>query len=129
MNSNQVRMSKDHAQAVLNGVSGSYRKINIILDAIREYKTAEQAVVALNFITKKHSECVQKLIQSAISNARSKGIAGDLEIAHIYATKAHVQKKLFFKGRGRTGVNQRSYSHITVVLTAGSKEVQDGSKK
>lgn len=129
MNSNQVRTSRDHAQAMLNGVSGSYRKINIILDAIREYKTAEQAMVALNFIPKKHSECVQKLIQSAINNARSKGMTGDLAIEHIYATKAHTQKKLFFKGRGRTGVNQRSYSHITVVLTTGSKEEQNGSKK
>ncbi len=128
MNSNQVRMSNNHAQAILSGVNGSYRKINIILDAIRD-KTAEDAMVALNFITKKHSECIGKLIKSAISNARNKGLQGDLTIAHLYATKAHVIKKLFFKGRGRTGVNQKPYSHITVVLAAGVKEEIDGSTK
>lgn len=121
MNSNQVRESNNHAQAMLNGVRGSYRKINIILDAVRG-KSAQDAVTALDFIPKKHSPYVSKLIRSAMSNAKAKGVKGDLYIQHIYATKAHVLKRLFFKGRGRTGINQKPYSHITVVLTNERKK-------
>lgn len=133
MNSHQIRSSDKHAFAVLNGVSGSCKKINIVLDAIRG-KTAKEALETLDLIPKKHSLPVGKLIKSAVSNAINKGLTDDLLVEHIYSTKANVIKKIFFKGRGRTGINKKPYSHITVVVRANEKvaiekELSDGSKK
>lgn len=115
MNTQQVRESNKHAQAILHGVRGSYIKINIILDEIRGKSVAEASAV-LKFMYKKHSPIILKLLNSAIDNADRKGLISNLSVIHAYASRAKVLKRIDIKGRGRSGVAKKPYSHISLVV-------------
>ena len=115
MNTHQVRESNKHAQAILHGVRGSYRKINIILDEIRG-KSVSEASFVLKFMYKKHSPIILKLLNSALDNADRKGLVSDLKVVHAYASRAKVLKRVDIKGRGRSGVAEKPYSHISLIV-------------
>lgn len=127
MNTYQVRAQQSFAQASLRGVKGSYRKANLVMDLIRS-KPAVKALYILEYTFKRHAKPALLVLKSALENAQAKGInTSELYIRHAYATKAHQLKRVEFKGRGRTGMICKPYSHITI--TVGPKQEQKSKQK
>lgn len=122
---NVIRASNTCAYAVLRGFQGSPRKIRLVTRHIAG-KQVRQALLSLDHMRNKSAEPISKLLKAALDNAMQKNITGPMHIKHIFANKAHVVKRMQIKGRGRTGLTTKPYSHITVVLqkteeTHGSK--------
>ncbi len=103
--------------ASLNYLRLSPRKVRTVADLVRGMG-AQEAVFTLNFLNKRASEPVRKLIQSAIANAEH-NFALDptsLKITTITVDGGPTLKRYRPKGMGRAGLIARRTSHVNVVL-------------
>jgi len=97
-------------------------KIKKIVDLIQG-KQVEKARSILDFVTKKNARVVEKVLNSALSNAKNNfGLTPDT----LYVKKALVNKGSTFKrtkprARGRADLVRRRTSHITVILEERGK--------
>lgn len=93
------------------------RKVRLIADLIRG-KSAGEAAAILNFITKKASLPISKLLNSAISNAKNNF---QLDQTNLYISKITVDegpkiKRFMPRARGSAYEIQKKTSHINLVL-------------
>ena len=105
------------ATASLNGVRISAQKARLVVNLIRG-KGVEDALTTLRFLTKKGARFTEKLITSAMNNAREqKGSNVDrLFIAKAFVNEGATLKRMIPRAQGRgTQILKRS-SHITVQL-------------
>lgn len=117
MNIAQIKASKGHAFSTLSNLQSSYRKVNLIMDAIRGVDAAE-ALFRLEFMRNKNAISIHKLVKAALDNADQKMIEGSLMVQHAFASRAKVLRRVDYKGRGRSGVKEKPYCHVTVVVAA-----------
>ena len=103
-------------KAFLKNYRQSPRKVRLIADLIRG-KEVEKALETLKFMNKRASLPVEKLIRSAVANARSGGVeTGKLVVTKIAVDKGTVLKRFMPRARGSAArINKRS-SHITLEL-------------
>lgn len=103
-------------KAFLKNYRQSPRKVRLIADLVRG-KEVGKALQTLKFVNKRAALPVEKLILSAVANARSMGSAtGTLVITKIAVDKGLVQKRFMPRARGAAArINKRS-SHITLEL-------------
>jgi len=132
MNIAQIKSSNVHAFSTLSNLQSSYRKVNLIMDAIRGVDASE-ALFRLEFMRNKNAMSIHKLLKAALDNADQKMISGQLLVKHAYASRAKVLRRVDYKGRGRSGVKEKPYCHVTVVVeskdnTKVEKRGKDGSK-
>ncbi|PIS23354.1 50S ribosomal protein L22 [candidate division WWE3 bacterium CG08_land_8_20_14_0_20_40_13] len=85
--------------ARLMGVRTAPRKVSLVADSIRGIETGE-AERRLNFMVKRFSVPILKLLKSAVSSARSKGIGGQLKISEIQVGKGQTLKRFRAGSRG-----------------------------
>ena len=109
--------------AKLNYLRIAPRKVRLVADLIRG-KSVEQAQSILNFAVKKSSTPLQKLLKSAISNAKHNF---QLDESNLYISKITVDegpklKRWMPRARGSAAEIQKKTSHITIVLDAITKE-------
>lgn len=83
-------------------VPGSPRKTRLVVDLVRGRK-AEDALTELNYIKKRASGVVKKVIKSAISNAENNF---EMDRKNLVIVEAYVDKAPTFK-RGRAGSRGR----------------------
>jgi large subunit ribosomal protein L22 len=105
------------ATASLNGVRISAQKARLVVNLIRG-KGVEDALTTLRFLPKKGARLTEKLIISALNNAREqKGANVDkLFIAKAFVNEGATLKRMIPRAQGRgTAILKRS-SHITVQL-------------
>ena len=105
------------ASATLNGVRISAQKARLIINLVRG-KAVEEALTALRFLPKKGARLAEKLIQSAMHNAREqKGSDVDrLFIAKAFVNEGQTLKRMIPRAQGKgTSIFKRS-AHITVQL-------------
>ena len=108
-------------KAVAKRVGISAIKARIVADAVRGMN-AQDAVGTLTYVSKGADLPVKKLIQSAISNAKSNyNLDGDnMIIAEIRVDKGPIAKlnvkRGIMLGKGGFARFDRKYCHITVVL-------------
>ena len=96
----------------------SPQKVRLIADEIRGDKV-EIAMEKLAFSTKKASSLVQKVLESAISNAENNfSLDIDLlKISQVFVDKGMTLKRFRARAKGRGTRILKRTSHITIVVS------------
>lgn len=105
------------ARAYLRGIRIAPRKVQIVLDLIRN-KPADVALAILRHTPKAASEPVSKLLKSAMANAENNHNMDkkQLYVAECYATPGMIMKRIMPRAQGRAfRINKRT-SHVTIVV-------------
>lgn len=111
-------------KAQLTNYRQSPRKVRLVTDAVRG-KSVTEALAVLAHMPKRAALPIQKLIASAVANAKSAGLSVDaLRVAKVNVDKGIVMKRLMPRARGRGAQILKRTSHVTLVLDQG-----DVSKK
>lgn len=105
------------ARATLSNVRISPRKVQIVLDLIRN-KPTDVALATLRLTPKAASPILEKLVKSAMANAdNNHGMnRDDLYVAECYVTPGPIMKRIMPRAQGRAFRILKRTSHITVVL-------------
>jgi len=103
-------------KAFLKNYRQSPRKVRLVADLIRGKKVG-RALVLLSQGTKRADSPIKKLLESAISNAKSKSAKKeDLIIKEIQVNEGLVFKRFQPRARGRASAIRKKTSHISIVL-------------
>lgn len=103
-------------KAILKNYRQSPRKVRLVVDVVRG-KTVSEALALLNFVDKRASEPVAKVIRSAAANAKQAGKDVDrLIIKKVAVDKGMVLKRIMPRARGTAARINKRNSHITVEL-------------
>lgn len=105
------------ARAYLRGVRIAPRKVQIVLDLIRN-KPTDVALATLRHTPKAASEPLEKLLRSAMANAEQNHSMNKnhLYVAECFVTPGMTMKRIMPRAQGRAfRINKRS-SHITIVV-------------
>lgn len=99
--------------------------MRLVADLVRG-KNAQVALSALMFLPKRAAEPMEKLLRSALANARAKGFApSGLVISKIEVNQGIVFKRFMPRARGKAAPIRKKTSHITLELS----EVKQKAKK
>lgn len=116
-------------KAFLKNYRQSPRKVRLVASLIRG-KDVSQALAELNFLAKRASDPVRKLLLSAVANAKQTGAeVENLFVKEIRVDKGIVMKRMMPAAMG-TGhrINKRT-SHILLVLAEKvAKETKKATK-
>jgi len=111
------------ATAKLRSVRITPQKARRVVDLIRG-KSAEEALALMKFAPQAAAAPVNKLIASAVANARVKADAanvrfdeGDLIISEAYVDEGATMKRFMPRAQGRSAQILKRTSHITVVVS------------
>lgn len=120
-------------KALLTNYHQSPRKVRLVADLIRG-KSVRDAQAALLYLHKKSSPAIEKLLNSAVANARRGGASAEsLFVKTITVDKGTVMRRLRPFARGRSGSIRKTMSTIRLELgtRAASKTqvVRKSSKK
>ncbi len=112
------------AKATAKYIKISSRKARQIIDLIRG-KKADEALAMLQFVPKKASRLVYKVLKSAIANAENNL---DLNSDQLVVSKAFVDqgptmKRIRARAMGRAYVIRKRSSHITIAVS----DMEEGS--
>ena len=121
----------NQATAHLKTYRQSPRKVRLIADAVRG-KKVEDAITALSFIPKRSAEPVQKLIASALANAKVLSIPTEnLIIKKITVDAGSILYRRRPRSHGMSNPIRKRTSHVSVVLAphASPKAMQGKAKK
>ncbi len=112
-------------KALLNTYRQSPRKVRLLADMVRG-KSIIAARAALLLAVKRGAPIVQKLIDSAVANAKQNFSIEpeNLFIKEITVNKGVVMKRFMPKARGSATPLRKRTSHIAVVLG-----IKEGTKK
>ena len=117
MTKKKTSTEENTATASLKHVRMSSQKARMVVNLIRG-KQVEPALQVLRYSPKKGSKLVEKLLRSAIANARErKGLNVDkLWVSQAWANAGPTMKRYMPRARGSAdGIRKRS-THITVVV-------------
>ena len=108
--------------ATVKGLRVSTRKVRLVADGIRNLK-AQDALSQLRLINKHGADVLAKVIRSAMANAVNgkKLMASDLTISKLAVDEAPFLKRFHVGHRGHIRTYKKRGTHITVVLSDGSK--------
>src|SRR3989344_8701728 len=107
--------------AQLNNYRQSPRKVRLVADALRG-KSIREAKNRLDFITKRATGPLHKLLNSAVANAKNLGIASDLlKVKSITVNGGKILYRRRPVSRGSAHPIRKRTSHITVVLAERQK--------
>ncbi len=119
-------------KALLKNYKQSPRKVRLVADLIRG-KSVSQAKAALAFLPKKSSPAIEKLLDSAVANARSLGTSPDnLFVQTITVDKGAVMRRARPFACGRSGSIRKTRSIVFLELaplevrTKGAATVKGG---
>ena len=116
-------------KALLTNYHQSPRKVRLVADLIRG-KSVEQAKAALAFLPKKSSPAVEKLLDSAVANARQMGASAEtLFVKTISVNKGLAMRRFMPKARGRANRYQRTMSIIALELGTLSASAKKGATR
>ena len=103
--------------------------MRLVADLVRG-KSVAAARLALTFLPKKSSPMMEKLIDSAVANARSAGVSeSDLFIKTITVDKGAVMRRARPFGRGRSGTIRKTMSIIALELGVGAPSKKKSNRK
>jgi large subunit ribosomal protein L22 len=105
------------ARAYLRNVRISPRKVQIVLDLIRN-KPTDVALATLRLTPKAASPILEKLLKSAIANADNNHNMNkdNLYVAECFVTPGPIMKRVMPRAQGRAFRIMKRTSHITIVL-------------
>lgn len=113
-------------KAILTNYRQSPRKVGLVAGLIRGKKVAD-ALVALQFATKRASDPIEKLLRSAIANAKNSGIDNPeaLFVNEVRVDKGVVLKRFMPRARGSSARILKRSSNV--ILSLGEKRVKGAS--
>ncbi len=113
-------------KATLTNYRQSPRKVALIAGLIRGKKVSD-ALVTLRFAVKRASDPIEKLLRSAVANAKNAGIENpeDLFVDKITVDKGIVLKRFMPRARGSSAQILKRSSNVFISLAAkGGKKVE-----
>ena len=115
-------------KATLKNYRQAPRKVRLVADLIRG-KGVVSARTALTFLPKKAARQIKKLVDSAVANAKEKGVhnADDLVIKRIQVGQGCTFTRYRAGSRGRSAPIRKQSSHI--MLELGEKGEEATKKK
>lgn len=103
-------------EATLKSHNQTPRKVRLVTELVKG-KKVPSALAALEFLPKRASGTVAKLIKSAAANAKSRGEnPDDMIVKSIIVENAGMLKKYLPRAFGRASLIRRRKSRIKVVL-------------
>lgn len=123
-----------NATATLSSYRQSPRKVRLVADLVKG-KSAERAILELHHRSKRAAPIFEKLIRSAMANAKQLGMNEKaLTIKEIRVDKGPVMKRSMPRAHGRAFPIHKHTSHIFVSLsdatnTVASRQLPVASKK
>ncbi|MCR4306512.1 MAG: 50S ribosomal protein L22, partial [Candidatus Yonathbacteria bacterium] len=116
--------------AILKNYRQSPRKVRLVADFLRG-KNVSIALQEVNFITKRASHPIKKLIESAAANAKENfGIEKeDLVIKEIQVNKGFTLKRSLPRAFGRASAIHKHSSHVSIILDIVNKKHGEGKMK
>lgn len=117
------------SRAVQRFIRISPRKVRLVADLVRG-EQVDKAVTRLQFVNKKASEVVSKVIRSAAANLRDRFEDEPLDneelvVREIYVDEGPTLKRIQPAPMGRAHPIKKRTSHITVVVTKKDVELED----
>lgn len=95
----------------------SPRKLALLIKSVPK-QSPTQAVARLSHINKSGAPILKALIQSALANAKSKGVGAEsLEIAALQVNKGPSMKRFRPVSRGMAHEYRKRMSHVSIVLS------------
>ncbi len=128
---NKPRRKENEAIAKARYIKGSERKLNLLAQLIRG-KSAQKALIDLEFSRRRMSIDVKKVLDAAIANAENNH---NLDVDSLFVKEATVGKTMVMgrfhaRGRGRSAKVEKPISNITIVVEelAAGEELKKGKK-
>lgn len=127
---NKPRRAENQAFAKARYIRGSDRKLNLVAAMIRG-KSAQQALIELQFSPRRMARDVKKVLESAIANAENNhGLDVDrLFVKTAVVGKALVMKRFHARARGRSSVIEKPFSNLTIYVEEGDAAAPQKAKK
>jgi large subunit ribosomal protein L22 len=115
-------------KAFLKNYRQSPRKVRLVADLIKG-KDIAQAGVALDFLAKRASAPIKKLLDSAVANAINLGNnKEDLFVKEIRVDKGVVMKRMMPRAMGRGARINKRTSHVVLVLAEKVSKAKKNTK-
>jgi large subunit ribosomal protein L22 len=106
------------AKAQLNSYRASPRKVRLVVDAVRG-KKIKDALTNLDFISKGAALPIQKLLASALANAKNLSIPTEnLIVKEISADAGKTLHRRRPRSRGMSNPIRKRTTHVSVTLAA-----------
>jgi large subunit ribosomal protein L22 len=118
-------------KAFLKNYRQSPRKVRLVAELIKSKRVAE-AVLLLDTLPKRASGPIQKLLASAVSNAKQTGISVEnLFVQNVTVNKGIVLKRSMPRARGSASRINKRTSHVmlTLIEKATSAKIKKGREK
>ena len=115
-------------EAIARGkyLKGSPQKARLVIDLIRG-KNVQEALAILRFTKKRATRAIEKVLLSAVANAREKNATADVDrfvvdraVVDMGPTKW--RRRVRPAPMGRAYREQRRYKHITISIKGGDVE-------
>jgi large subunit ribosomal protein L22 len=115
--SKERRLSDTEARAFSRSIRISPQKLNVVAQSIRG-KSAEAALAQLSFSTRRVSQDVKRVLESAIANAENNHQldVDSLVVAEAYVGKSLTMKRWRPRARGRVGRIVKPFSNLTIIV-------------
>ena len=99
----------------------SASKARLVMDLIRN-KNSEEALAILQFQPKRAARFIEKVVKSAVANARFAGERGDFFIAKAFVDEADMYRRFRPQAKGRMHKILHRLCHIVVEVEPTSAE-------
>lgn len=112
-------------------IKGSYKKGTVFTRLLREMDL-KQAITQCHFSKKQIARDVGAMLTKGIDHAKKLDLdPAQLYISQIWVGKEpYIQRRVHFKGRGRSGIMHHPYIHVKVILkTKETKHAVEQAKK
>lgn len=105
-------------KAKLSNYRQSPRKVRLVTDLIKG-KKVNDALTQLSFTPKRASLPIEKLLRSAMANAKVQGIEEDvLMVGNVEVNEGATLKRIMPRARGSASRINKRTSHVTLTLRA-----------
>lgn len=107
-------------KAILESYNQTPRKVRLVADLVKG-KSVSAALEALRFLPLRAAAPVEKLIKSAVANAKAKGEdVGALKVESVVVESAGMLKRYMPRAFGRAAPIRRRKSRVKVTLSSAS---------
>ena len=112
------------ARAQAKYIRQSPSKVRLVLDMVRGLPVADAQAV-LDHANRRAAEPISKVLTSAVANAEHNHAldADDLIVAEAFADEGPTLRRYRPRARGRATRIHKRTSHITIVVSEGTEEV------
>ena len=112
------------ATAILKSYNQSPRKVRLVGNLMKG-KKVQDAINALQFLPKRASLPLKKLIESAVANSKNAGEkVEDMKVKSVVVESAGMIKRYMPRAFGRASAIRHRKSRVIVTLEAGNKKLE-----